>query len=58
MMFVTSLVLTFSRLTLKLLVLIEDYSVSKFHTNVYTEMLQMIGSSFSKCSLGSKITVQ
>ena len=62
MRFVTSLVLTlvlaFSHLTLKLLVLIEDYIVSKFHTNVYTEMLQMIGSSFSKCSLGSKITVQ
>jgi hypothetical protein len=62
MRFVTSLVLTlvltFSHLTLKLLVLIEDYSGSKFHINIFTEMLQMIETFLSNCSLAVKIIVQ
>jgi len=55
MRFVTSLGLTFPHLTLKVLVLIEDYRGSKFHINIYTEMLQMIETFFSKCDLAVKL---
>jgi hypothetical protein len=58
MRIVTSLGLTFPHLTLKLLVLIEDYGGRTFHINIYAEMLQMIETSFSNCSLSVKMFVQ
>ena len=58
MSFVTSLELIFPYLTLKISLLIEDYGVSNFQIKVYTEMLQMVETSFSKCSLAGKIIVQ
>jgi len=48
MSFVTSLELIFPYLTLKILLLIEDYGVSNFQIKVYTEMLEMVETSFSK----------
>jgi hypothetical protein len=58
MRFMTSIGLTIPYITLKILVLIEDYIISKFYINVYTDMLQMIEASFSNCSLVRKIIVQ
>jgi len=58
MKFVTSLVLTLPYITLNFLILFEDYCVSKFHLNVYTEMLQMMGTFFSNCRLAGKIIGQ
>jgi hypothetical protein len=58
MRYMTSIELTIPYITLKLLVLIEDYIISKFYINVYTDMLQMIETSFSNYSLARKIIVQ
>jgi len=56
MRFMTSIGLTVTYITLKILVLFEDYSVSKFEINIY-RVAAMVETSFSKCSLARKIIV-
>ena len=58
MRFVMVLELAFPYLTLKLLLLMEDYGVRNFQINVCTQMLKMLETSFSNYSLAGKIIVQ